>query len=284
MTSPTPQYIRLATWNLWWRFGDWADRLPRISAELSALQADVIGLQEVWQDGTDNQAEILARQLGFEWAWTPYGSPQWWRSRLGDKTDGTEQIGLAVLSRWPIVTTATSQLPAGEVRDEGRVVLGATIATPFGDLPFMTTHLTSDPAQSATRVSQVTALARYVASYGADRQFALPPVVCGDFNAYLEADEMRLIEGHLTAPVVPGQLLINAWRYHAGPVPPTWNPANPYAARIHYPAATVDHILVGIPPSGDRGWIERVGLFADKPTESGWASDHAGVWAEIAAG
>jgi len=279
-----PRSIRLATWNLWWRFGDWSDRLNRISEVLSVLDADVIGLQEIWQDATDNQAAILARELGLYWVWAPHSSSQRWRHRLGDAATGDEQIGVAVLSRWPIIMTSTNQLPIGYGPDEGRVALATRIATPVGELSFTTTQLASDPAGSATRIDQIEALARHVATYDVGREHALPPVVCGDFNASPEADEMRLIEGHLTAPVISGQLLVNAWRYHPLPIPPTWNPANPFVAMTREPAATIDHILVGRPPRHDRGWIERVGVFAEGPTGSGWASDHAGVWVDIAGG
>lgn len=275
--------IRLATWNLWWRFGDCMDRLPRISTELAALRADVIGLQEVWQDGTSRQAAILAEELGFDWAWAPYLSPQWWQGRLGAGATGEEEIGLAVLSRWPLRATATLRLPLGDGPDEGRIALAVTVSTPVGPLPFVTTQLTSDPARSATRVAQVEALAQYVSTYGILEERALPLVLCGDFNASLESDEMRLIEGHLTAPVIPGMLLVNTWRYHPSPVPPTWNPANPYVAATHEPAATIDHILVRSSARDDQGWIERVGVFAHGPTGSGWASDHAGVWVDVAA-
>ena len=47
---------RVVTWNLWWRFGDWARRFEVIAAELAGLAPDVVGLQEVWATPTENAA------------------------------------------------------------------------------------------------------------------------------------------------------------------------------------------------------------------------------------
>src|SRR5438067_13883080 len=58
--------LRVMTWNLWWRFGPWAERLPAIAATLAAVDPDVVALQEVWADANRNEAEELASGLGFE--------------------------------------------------------------------------------------------------------------------------------------------------------------------------------------------------------------------------
>src|SRR5262249_46865939 len=53
--------LRIATWNLWWRFGPWELRQPAIEATMRRIGADVWCLQEVYatRDGED-QAERLA--------------------------------------------------------------------------------------------------------------------------------------------------------------------------------------------------------------------------------
>jgi hypothetical protein len=79
-----PDRIRVATWNLWWRFGDWHDRGPRILRELRAVQADVIGLQEAWGLGQQHQVAELAAHLGLHWAWVPSPRPERWQARLSD--------------------------------------------------------------------------------------------------------------------------------------------------------------------------------------------------------
>lgn len=57
--------VRIATWNLWWRFGDCDERAPLIVDRLRTSGADVIGLQEVWFDDEVNQAASIADALGF---------------------------------------------------------------------------------------------------------------------------------------------------------------------------------------------------------------------------
>ena len=51
---------------------------------------------------------------------------------------------------------------------------------------------------------------------------------------------------HKTAPVVPGLVLVDAWRY-ADPMSPgwTWDRPNPYVAATGEPSARIDNVLVG---------------------------------------
>jgi endonuclease/exonuclease/phosphatase family metal-dependent hydrolase len=104
--------LRVATWNVWWRFGPWRERQRAISKVLRDLGADVIALQEVWSTGTENQAGLLADELGMHHAWTPAVDGERWRAR-GEEVD--LQVGTAVLSRWPIVERQHTALPIGEM-------------------------------------------------------------------------------------------------------------------------------------------------------------------------
>lgn len=283
MTQRVPGTVRVATWNVWWRFAHPVARLSRIHDTLRVLDADVIGLQEVWQLDETHQAAQLAAGLGLSWEWAPSPQSRLWQARLPAGDPGSRAlIGLAVLSRWPLLSPVSYRLPAGDGPDEGRLALAVDVEAPGGRLPFVTTQLASSPARSAVRVEQVVELARIVAARRGGPDVAYPPVLCGDFNAALEADEMRLLEGHLTAPAVPGQVLVNAWRYHDGPPPPTWDPRNPYAAATFEPPATIDHILVGPPGEDGRGRVLSCRRFADAPLDSGWASDHTGVTVDLA--
>ena len=40
--------MRVATWNIWWRFGPWEQRAPGIEATLRSIDADIVCLQETW--------------------------------------------------------------------------------------------------------------------------------------------------------------------------------------------------------------------------------------------
>jgi endonuclease/exonuclease/phosphatase family metal-dependent hydrolase len=52
--------VRVVTWNLWWRLGDWEARADAIAPTLEELRPDLVYLQEVWQAGDRNQAALLA--------------------------------------------------------------------------------------------------------------------------------------------------------------------------------------------------------------------------------
>ncbi|AUH44331.1 endonuclease/exonuclease/phosphatase family protein [Streptomyces sp. CMB-StM0423] len=271
--------IRVMTWNLWWRFGPWQERSKAILETLRGERPDIVGLQEVWGRGADNQAAWLAGELGMHWAWAPSPEPGRWQRRIDDPT---VDVGNAVLSRWPIAEQETAVLPAGEEEPDGQQALYARIAAPGGvTVPFFTTHLISYPYASATRSAQVSALARFVHERPGDGAF--PPVVTGDFNAEPDSDEMRLLCGTKTAPAVRGQILLDAWRYaHPTAVGATWDLANPYAARTLEWHTRIDYVLVGRPGPVGEGHVRNVRRAGDGPVDGVWPSDHCAVVADLA--
>ena len=142
--------LRVMSWNLWWRFGPWEERLAAIAATLSAVDADVFALQEVWQEGERNQAAELARGLGYDHVYA---------SRLDL---GGVDMGNAVLSRWPIASHDFIALPAPPDADELRTVVRADIAGPRGTVQVFSTHLNWRFDQSNVRQQQVAAVAKFV--------------------------------------------------------------------------------------------------------------------------
>jgi endonuclease/exonuclease/phosphatase family metal-dependent hydrolase len=262
--------VRVMTWNVWWRFGDWERRRFAIREVLRAERPDVVGLQEVWDDGDANLAAWLADDLGLHWAFGAGSDQRPWRERVADPT---LRNGVAVLSRWPIADPTTYDLP----EDPSRAALAVRVEAPHAAVPFVTTHLSVLPG-STRRVVQVEWLARLVATLPADEH---PPVLVGDLNAEPDSDEIRRLGGHLTAPVVEGQVLIDAWRY-ADPRDPghTWDRANAYVAQWMAPGGRIDYIHVvarGEPP----GHVRSVRRAATGPVDGVWASDHAAVVAEL---
>lgn len=271
-------YVRILTWNVWWRYGPWEQRRKAILAVLRELRPDVVGLQEVWERGGENVAGWLAGELGLHWTWEPSRAPGRWQRRIGDPEVA---IGNAVLSRWPVVDRAVVQLPPpdGE-EDDGRLALYARLAAPGQEVPFFTTHLTSAPSQSATRCAQVARLAGFVAERRGGTAF--PPVVTGDFNAWPDSDEIRLLGGYRTAPAVPGQSLLDAWEYaEPGAAAATWDAANPYVAPSYDPSVRIDYIHVGPPGPGGLGSVRSVRRAGDGPVDGVWPSDHAAVVADL---
>ncbi|WP_432487781.1 endonuclease/exonuclease/phosphatase family protein [Kineococcus sp. SYSU DK018] len=278
--------LRIMTWNVWWRFGDWRARREAILAVLAEHRPDVVGLQEVWAthgDGGENLAHWLAERLGMVAAFSPSPRPERWQRRLSahDPAAGEVGFGNAVLSRYPLLEQRVLELPAGGHEDEGRTALQVVVDTPRRPLPFTTTHLNSSPAESAVRVAQVRDLVPFVAA-SRRRGERYPPVLTGDFNALATSDELRLACGYETAGPVDGFVLVDSWRF-ADPGDPglTWDRRNPWVARVHQPSARIDHVLVGLTPFTGEGAVRAARLVATEPVDGVWASDHAAVLVEL---
>ncbi|MFI5805378.1 endonuclease/exonuclease/phosphatase family protein [Streptomyces sp. NPDC051561] len=271
--------MRVLTWNLWWRFGPWDARRKAILAVLREQRPDVVALQEVWANEEENLAGWLARELGFaHWTWARFGHPEHWQRRVpGDTSD----IGVAILSRWPITEEAVLPLPAEGAVDNGRVALYASLDSPTGPVPVFTTHLNSAVYDSAVRCRQVTALAHFVKERGWNGAFG--PVVTGDFNAWPDSDEIRLFGGYKTAPPVPKQVFVDAWEY-ADPAAPraTWDSTNAYHSPG--PSARIDYIHLGGVRDNGAGAVQGVARFGHGPVDGIWPSDHAGVRVDLAEG
>jgi endonuclease/exonuclease/phosphatase family metal-dependent hydrolase len=278
MSRQQPDSVRVLTWNLWWRFGPWQERLDAIVEVLAEIDADLCGLQEVWADEDGNEAVVLAERLGMYLSWLPTPAPERWQRRLGDPT---VTIGNAVLSRWPIVNRGHIHLPVGTEADEGRTAMRAEITSPYGRVSMYNTQLNSGPSHSAVRVEQVAALAQFIGRHAVE---AFPVVLTGDFNALPDSDEVRLMEGHLTAPVVTGLLLVDAWRYAApGDQGFTWSRRNPHVAATFEPSARIDYVFIGPPGPAGQGHVISVGLVGDQSRDGIWPSDHAGVVVDLQA-
>lgn len=273
-----PGILRCATWNLWWRFAEPDRRALAIRDELRDLDADVVGLQEVWSTPERNLARWLGDQLGMYVAWAPLRLPGRWRRRVPDT--GQVEAGNAVLSRWELRDVASYELDGPPAVDEAPLVLSTTVACPAGELRFCCTHLTSGMTASATRMRQVERLATHVTAHRVAGPW--PLVVVGDFNAEPDSDEMRRLGGHLTTPAVPHEVFIDAWRYHEGHGPGwTWDRTNPHVREAAEPSARVDYVFLS--PDRDTGPpdVDSVGRFGTSARAHGWPSDHAGVWVDL---
>ena len=262
--------VRVMTWNLWWRFGDWAARREAIREVLRAERPDICGLQEVWDDGETNLAGWLADELGMHWAFGAGSDQRPWQDRIGDPR---MRCGVGVLSRWPLADEKAYDLP----EDPSRVALAVRVDAPHAAVPVITAHLSVHPG-SARRVKQVEWLARLTADLPAEEH---PPVVVGDLNAEPDSDEIRKFGGHLTTPVVEGQILVDAWRY-ADPLDPghTWDRENPYVSQWMGPGARIDYIHIVVRGRGP-GHVRSVRRAATGPVGDVWPSDHAAVVAEL---
>src|SRR5436305_3233516 len=119
--------FRAGTLNIWSRFGPWEERLAAIRAGLKKVAPDVIGMQEVLDYQGFDQGALVADGLGYHVAW-------------GEASENHGfPTGNAILSRWPIARKEVIPLPHGE-SDERRSILFAELDSPYGKIPFFTTH------------------------------------------------------------------------------------------------------------------------------------------------
>jgi endonuclease/exonuclease/phosphatase family metal-dependent hydrolase len=264
--------VRIATWNVWGRYGPWEARLPVIAETLRRVDADIVALQEVWEDDRRSQAAELATALG-------YAQPVY---AANLERDGARS-GNAVLSRWPIARHEVRTLPrsAGGVADEEgeeRLVVLAEVDGPRGPLQVFCAHLSWRADHSAIRQEQVAEICRFVRE---SRPRTFPAVLLGDLNADPDSDELRALTGQRSVPV-PGVLFRDVWTWVGNRDPgATWSNDNPFAAASLDLDRRVDHILVAAPKAAGCGQPLVASLIGNEPVDGRYGSDHFGIAAEL---
>jgi endonuclease/exonuclease/phosphatase family metal-dependent hydrolase len=96
----------------------WKARAGAIAQTLEELRPDLVCLQEVWREGTHNQAAELAERLSMVHVFAP------------DRAEGGVDQGVALLSRWSLTETAHRTLPVPSEVKEPNVALRATVQGP----------------------------------------------------------------------------------------------------------------------------------------------------------
>ena len=170
--------------------------VERLAAAVKSLDADVLGLQEVDRDqprslGADLTA-VAAEAMGADehqfvaaLSGTPGGT---WMAATGEEQPGSASYGIALLSRYPVISWRVVRLPplrtsvrmwstwtrrAFIARDEPRVAVAAVLDGPFGEFTVCNTHLSFIPGWNGLQ------LRRLVRSLTGTRE---PLVVIGDLN------------------------------------------------------------------------------------------------------
>jgi endonuclease/exonuclease/phosphatase family metal-dependent hydrolase len=264
--------LRVLTLNIWNRLGPWEQRLALIRSALASLSPDVVGLQEVlhMESLGSSQAESVVEGTGYHLAHGP----------AGDLGYGLS-LGNAVLSRWPILEQENTRLPVA-AGTAGRAVLRTLIDTPVGRLPFFVTHLDWEFHFGIWRQRQVALIAAQIAAHSPLEDAVLPPVLCGDFNAEPDSDEIRFLCG-LTALEGKTVYFADCFRVAGdGSAGHTFSRRNPYAAPTREPDRRIDYVFVRGPDKQGRGEPLSCRVVLDQPDEAGvFPSDHFGVLAEL---
>jgi endonuclease/exonuclease/phosphatase family metal-dependent hydrolase len=191
--------VRVATFNVLHgrSLTDGLVDLPRLRDAVCALDADVLGLQEVDRGqprsgGHDLVAEAAAA-TGGEGRFAPavVGTPgeRWRPARDDDDRSDRPAYGIGLVSRLPVRRWAVTRLPSAPVRspvlvpgsarrviwlrDEPRVLLAAVLETPAGALTVATTHLSFVPGWNGLQLRRA---ARAL------RRLPAPRLLLGDLN------------------------------------------------------------------------------------------------------
>ena len=183
--APAPRTLRVLTYNI--HHGEGTDGnidLSRQAEIVKSVQPDLVALQEVDQrtERTSgvNQLEELARLTGMH---AQFGKAM-------DYSGGS--YGVAVLSRWPIVSTLNQPLPAfpdREPRTALMVLVRVDAAGPL--LQFTSTHL-DQGRDEGNRLAQVSHLNALPVREGAQ------DILAGDINSRPDTEVMKVLESQWT--------------------------------------------------------------------------------------
>lgn len=260
--------VRVATWNVWDRYGPYEEREAAIVEILREAAPDVLVLVEAWEDGDDSLAARLGRALGLPHA--VFGGS-------GAGAVPGARSGIAILSRWP--QARTGERPLGDqAGGDGGLAVYADVQGPRGPVHVFGVGLGYKLGHSGRRQEQVRDLAAHVReTAGRDA----PAVVAGDFNADPGSDEIRMLTGR-AAVGAAGVVFYDAWETAGDGTPGhTWSNANPWARPVLWPDRRIDHVFSAWPRAGGAGHPVRCALLGVEPVNGVVASDHYGVLADL---
>jgi endonuclease/exonuclease/phosphatase family metal-dependent hydrolase len=267
--------IRWCTWNLWAIGPELGARRHAARDALARLAPDLCCLQEVRADASADVATDLATALGLHLGRGDAVGSAWWSERVGEEI----RVDPVVLSRWPIEDVSVLELPCRAGATERRSATIARVTTPDGPVRVVSVQLSSSPLDSAVRSAQLQLLATTLQDGRRPDETLL---VGGDLNAEPDSDEVRRFCGHKSAPFVDGFVVLDLWRYSDGDDHGwTWDRANPHVRATREPSSRIDHLLAGPTPAGLVPDVSSIERFATGPVDGVWASDHAGVVAEL---
>src|SRR4051812_48154653 len=209
--------FRVVTLNLEQDHKRWSDRHPLIGAEIAGLRPDVIAFNEV---SVPLQTAKLLRDVAIATTGIPYKLVQQTRVNGLSKLEGE-----SLLTRFPIIETGNLDYQTRDI-----VALVARIMIEEQPIDFYVTHLYMSRGDDPLRLFQVQQLLAWIDS----RADGTPSIVCGDFNATLDAHSAGLMSTRFR----PTQTTPTAFTPLAGR---DGEVSNPYWPRMD---RCIDHIWI----------------------------------------
>jgi endonuclease/exonuclease/phosphatase family metal-dependent hydrolase len=231
-------------------------------------------------------AEVLADALGLA---AHYAVAVAWDDGEGALPAGQE--GLAILAR---TIGDTRVLPLPEPRPaDARILLSAAVETAGGPIWVHTAHLHYRLDDGLAREHQVLAIDEAIRACGRERDSA-PQILCGDFNATADSDEIRFLRG-LTTLGGRRTHFQDAWlRLHREPEPGegpeqgiTWSSENRFTRPLRSLDLDrrIDYVFVTTRKKDGRGTVHDCRVVLTERAGLGevaiCASDHYGVCADV---
>jgi endonuclease/exonuclease/phosphatase family metal-dependent hydrolase len=244
--------FRVVTLNLEQDHKRWDARQPLISAEIAALRPDIISFNEV---SVPLQTARILRDAATTMIGVSYSLVQQTRVNGRSKVEGE-----ALLTRFPIVETGNFDYQTRDI-----VALVARVVVEGAPVDFYVTHLYMSRGDDSLRLFQVQQLLNWIDT----RADGTPSIVCGDFNASLDAASAGLMATRFR-PTQTAPTAFTPLADRDGTV------SHPYWPRLD---RCIDYIWIS---DGIEALASAVCFNRPSPDDlSLWPSDHAGVWADL---
>ena len=287
--------LRIVTLNVGSLFEpDWETRRHEVVAQLLDADADVVCLQELWQESSDvGTAQWLVDRLGAAGTEYHFGFGGHAFGAFGEQNPQF-RFGSAVLSRWPIDDSHVWALPTAEDPDDPipSMMPWELVHARTAGLDVFTTHLAPAPSHGRHRRLQVLEIDKLIRqtrgdldahNFGVQRS-AMPPILTGDFNAEPDSDEVRFLKG-LTVFNERTTFFQDAWVVagdDGSGYTSDWR-THPLSDMLNIHRKRIDYVFVGDPfrRAGNAGRVLDCQVIATEPITGVQASDHRGLVVDI---
>lgn len=172
-----PTMLKFMTLNLWCYF-DWENRKDKIISVVNDLNPDLVAFQEVQTNHSFSpwpQSDLIADSCGFKYR---VFAPTYRRGGQIDKSGGMTQetsFGLAVISKYPIVSSETYFLRQHLDHDEACSVVFVKIEVDGTDITVCNVHFGNSDLFSDLHLNELMDVCE---------ERNIHPILLGDFNHF----------------------------------------------------------------------------------------------------